>query len=283
MRNVTGPLLALINTGDFQSCDLWTLTLSGGNVVRWSGADIPLTVSGQTFPLGPVIQRNAIKESLGLEIANLDITLNAKPTDLINGTPIIPFIRGRGFDGANLKLERAFMPNWGDPVTGTINRFSGKVTSIGDIGGSTAVFSAASWLILLGVKMPPNVYQSGCMHMVYDAGCTLNPASFAGSGTISGNTGLVLHTNLSQTTGYYSQGRLVITSGANSGLQRTVRLGQSGGDMTLTNSFPAPIAPGTTFTAYPGCDLTHPTCLSKFNNQVHFKGTPFVPVPETAV
>jgi hypothetical protein len=182
---MTLALRTLLATSEYVSADLWTITLNGGVVVRWTSADQKLVANGQTFALGPLLKRGPISERRGVEVSTLACEITALAgRDTINGQPIIPFIRSRGFDGAVLKLERAFAPDWtamyAVGATGTIHRFGGKFTSVPEIKGATAAITASSWLILLNAMMPRNLYQSACMHTVYDAGCTLNPASLPG-------------------------------------------------------------------------------------------------------
>jgi uncharacterized phage protein (TIGR02218 family) len=86
---------------------------------------------------------------------------------------------------------------------------------------------------------------------------------------------------LSPTANDYALGRIVFTSGANNGISRTIRANDGSGNFTLINPLPNPLAPGDAFTVFPGCDLTTSRCLAKFNNLNNFKGTPFVPLPQT--
>jgi uncharacterized phage protein (TIGR02218 family) len=83
--------------------------------------------------------------------------------------------------------------------------------------------------------------------------------------------------------GDYAQGRIVFTSGANAGIARAVKSNDAAGNFNLISPLPAMPAPGDAFTAYKGCDLTMGTCSGRFNNLGRFKGTPFVPQPETAL
>jgi len=283
MKAANPDLIALLNSGeDFQRADLWTITLNGGSVVRWSGADVALTANGNRFEMVPVLSRSAISEKIGLEVATLELTITADSGDLINGTPIIPFIRNRGLDRANVKLELACFPNWGDPVTGTVIRFAGRVTSVNSIEGSTATVTVSSWAVLLNVNMPTNLYQAACLHSVYDSGCALNPASFASTGTVTGTpTASAFATSLSTTADDFAQGRIVFTSGANAGLAAAVRSNDGTGHFQLIRALPAVPAAGDTFTVYPGCDLTRSRCDTRFNNLGRRKATDFVPVPET--
>lgn len=285
MKAASPALATLLDSGaDLQMADLWTLTLSGGVTVHWSGADIPLVANGIPYALGPAIDRGSVSEKIGFEVGTLTMTITANADDLINGTPIIPFIAGRGLDGANVRLERAFLPDWGSPVTGTLLRFAGRVTSVGAIAGSSVELTISSWMILLNVNMPPNLFQSACLHTVYDSGCGLDPAAFALTGAVSGTpTQTAFASGLTGHNGEFAQGRVVFTSGANSGIARTVKANDGTGNFALISPLPALPAPGDAFTAYKGCDLTTGTCASRFNNIAHFKGTPYTPVPETVL
>jgi uncharacterized phage protein (TIGR02218 family) len=284
MKTASGPLIALLNSGtDFQQADLWTITLSGGTVIRWSGADKALVANSQTFALGPLIERTTIEEKIGLEAVSMDVTITGDSNDTINGVPVIQFIAQRGFDGAVIKLERAFFPTWSDPVTGTILRFGGKVTSVNEIKGESAQVTVSSWLMLLDTMMPTDLYQASCLHTVYNSGCGLNPADFDVSGSVtSGSTTTLINSGLSMTANDYAQGRMVFTSGPNTGVQRGVKSNTTSG-ITVVSPFPFVPAVGNTFTVFKGCDRTRGTCLTKFNNLLNYKGTDFVPVPEASL
>lgn len=283
MKSASGPLIALLNSGvDFQRVDLWTVTLNGGVVVRWTGHDQPVVANGHTYALGPAIDRGAISQKVGLEVSTLEMTIIANAGDLINGTPVIPFIARHGLDGANIRLDYGFTPNWQTPIVGTLLAFSGRVTSINGIVGSTAKITISDWKILLNVNMPTNLYQVACLHSVYDAGCALNPASFAVTGTVSGTpTASAFASSLSTTANDFAQGRVLFTSGVNNGLTATVKSNDGSGNFVLVVPLPNAPAAGDHFTAYPGCDLTRSRCDTRFNNLIHRKATDFVPVPET--
>lgn len=286
MKSASPALLALLTSGVFERADLWTVTLNGGSVIRWSGADIPLTYGGHTWPLGPTVTRGQISEKRGVEVATLAMTIAANADDTINGVPAVQFIARRGLDGANVKLDRAFLPTWQDPVTGTVLRFSGRVTSTPDCSGNEAKITISSWSILFNTQVPANLYQSACLHSVYDTGCALDPAVFQSTGTVTASpapTQIGFGSGLTGNAGRWSQGRVLFTSGANSGLTAAVKSNDGSGNFALIQPLPVSPAPGDTFTAFPGCDLTMGTCDTKFNNLGRFRGEPFVPVPETAL
>lgn len=283
MKAVSPALQVLLASGEYVSADCWTITLNGGVVVRWTSADKAMFANGNNFLKGPAIVRGPISEKRGVEVATLEMAITAGTTDLINGLPIPPFIKNKGLDGAAIKLERAFAPDWGSAVTGTVIRFAGKVTSITEIKGATARLVVSSWMVLLNTSMPRNLYQAACLHTLYDAGCTLSAAAFSAAGTVVGSAGATVSfgSSLTPVLNDYALGRIVFTSGANNGISRTIRSNDGAGGFVLIQPLPNPLAPGDAFTVYAGCDLTMSRCTTKFNNLVNYKGTDFVPLPQT--
>jgi uncharacterized phage protein (TIGR02218 family) len=47
--------------------------------------------------------------------------------------------------------------------------------------------------------------------------------------------------------------------------------------VVLAQAMPYAIQVGNSFQIVAGCDKTHQTCISKFNNIINFRGEPFVP------
>ena len=286
MKAMTQALRDLLATGQFVRADLWTITLNGGTVIRFTGHDQTIKWAGNTFAKGPAIERGRISEKIGLEVSTLDMTITANSDDLINGTPIIGFISQHGLDGANIKLERAYAPDWSSPITGSVIRFAGKVTSVPSVQGNVAQLTVSSWLVLLNAAAPRNLYQAGCLHTLYDADCGLNAANFRQTGTVaSGGAGqkVSFGSSVTNTAGYYAQGRVVFTSGPNAGQSRTIKSFDGAGNFTLVRPLPAACGSGDAFTVFAGCDLAKATCASKFNNAANFKGFPYVPVPTTSL
>jgi len=299
VRAASPALLALLSSGvDFHTADLWTLTLQSGVVVRWSGADIPLSFGGETYSLGPIIARTAISEKLGLEVSTMTVTLTARargmsgtsPSD-VGGMSLIPLILALGLDGATVRLDRAFLAAWDLPVVGIVaSRFAGRVTSVPRVAGASADLVVSSWTILLNVETPPNIYKATCKHTLYDSGCTLSAVAHSSTGHVLAgvagppdtrpNNGVWL-SSITGLGGLFTLGRIVFTSGANAGITRSVMSNDADGTFQITNPLPQPPTAGDSFTAYWGCDRTSATCSGRFSNLEHFLGTEFVPVPET--
>jgi uncharacterized phage protein (TIGR02218 family) len=149
----------------------------------------------------------------------------------------------------------------------------------------SAHVSVESDLALLNVQMPKNLIQVGCVHTLFDGGCALLKATYTTSGATTATvtaTATTFSTGLTQAAGYYSLGVITFTSGANNGLSRTIQnYSNTSGQVTLVAPLPSAPATGDTFTIIPGCDKQQATCSSKFANLSHFRGFPYVPVPET--
>lgn len=327
MRNSSTALKNLLNAGGtvgtevmFLMADLYTFIGPDNTTIlgRYAVSDIDLTVAGNTFTsMGPRITRNSCKWVAGAEVTELNLTIACMPTDMVGSLTFIQASVNGVFDGARCKHERVFMPTWGDTSAGTIVMNVYKVADL-RIDGLSVVMLCRNLLETLNIMLPKNTYQPSCIHSLYDAGCTMGPASYAVSSSIISDPGLNVNTvvfnaawqgprpqmparigGLPRTVGtitaggvvapvadYYALGKIVFTSGQNNGAVRSVKSSvQSGGTNKVTASLTFPLrytpAIGDAFTIYTGCDKAQPTCSSKFNNLTNFKGFPFIPVPET--
>ena len=296
MKTPTGSLTSayLLSNNQFIVVDLYTLSVintawaSGLSVTAsnyyYSGSDYDIVNGGHTFSGSDAIfTREGLKQTIGLEVATMDITANATASMLVLGIPFMQAITQGVLDGAMIKVERAIL-NADHTVVGTMNWFTGHVAKASPSRNGASI-TINSLTDLLNVNVPRNVYQAGCQNALYDGACTLSRSSYAAAGTvstISGTTMTISGPAASQAAGYWTQGGIIFTSGAELGEARTVK-SWAGGVLTLLSPFPTAPAPGDTFMMYAGCDKTRATCQAKFNNDANFKGQPFVPIPETAV
>jgi uncharacterized phage protein (TIGR02218 family) len=272
---------------EFRMADLYTITLKAGTVLRYTTWDSSLTVLGNTFLTGPPnIERTAIEEQLGMAVSTIEVTITASATDLLNGVPILQAIGLGIFDGAAFKIERLFMDPAGQQI-GTVIRFAGFIGPVDELTRSYAKITVNSGTDLLSMQLPAIILQPGCTNTLFDARCGLTKASFAESNTVqSGSTVNKLISASIKADGYYDNGQIAFTSGANAGLVKAVKQFFGPPLSPFTFNSPLPFVPnaGDTFIAYPGCDKTQATCASiKFSNLVNFEGFPYVPTPETAI
>lgn len=286
--NIGGNNLAtfLQSATEFRMADLYTITLKAGNVLRYTTWDSTLMVLGNTFLTGPPnIERTAIEEQLGMNVSTIEVTISASASALISGVPILQAIGMGLFDGAAFKIERLFMDPGGQQI-GTVIRFAGFIGPVDELTRSYAKLTINSGTELLSMQLPAIILQPGCTNTLFDARCGLSKAAFAEALTVqAGSTVNKILGVSGKGDGYYDNGQIAFTSGANAGLIKAVKQYFSGSPSFFTFNSPLPFAPsaGDAFTAYPGCDKTQATCTNKFGNLVNFEGFPYVPAPETAI
>jgi uncharacterized phage protein (TIGR02218 family) len=288
-----GALAALLNGAagiTLDMVDLYTFTLQGGQVLRYTSGDVAIPVNGNTFAIGPILKRGRIKRSVGITVDTLQVQLSAAATVQVNGVPIIQWITQRGLANARLTLERLYAPAFGAP-TGTLIKFTGRVAEVSG-GRHEKTLTIKSDTELLDTMVPRDVYQAGCKNTLYDAACGVNRASFTTSSAATGASDATRtsfpQSGLGHPAGYFDLGVVKFTSGANAGVARTVKQHTSGAIIVVL-PWPAAIAGGDTYTIVPGCNKSPtdangcPKFYSSANIILRFRGEPWIPAPETVI
>jgi uncharacterized phage protein (TIGR02218 family) len=281
MKTATPELIAyLANETEYIFAELYTITLVGGYVVRYTDCDVDLPYNGNTYQRFD-IKRDSIKSSIGISVDEMKVRVSPEPTATLNGAPWISAARLGALDSAWLLVQRIYMPTVGDMSLGAIHKFEGRIANVNRVSRSGAEIMVRSPTEGLDVSMPRNLYQPGCLNTLFDSGCGLNKASYAVYGTVSSATTTTINSGLSTPDDTFTLGTIRFTSGMNSGISRTVRAFASG---TFELALPLVTAPvlGDEFIAYPGCDRTLSTCHVKFANRLNYVGFPYVPDPENA-
>lgn len=292
MKPASPGLLALLATRQFYAADLFQFTLSGGQNLYYCGGDADITWNSITWVSGgvggPYFQRQGSKAKchwkVGVEVDTLVFDVLPGSSYVLD-IPFLTAVQQGVFDGAELTLYRAFMPNYGDTAQGVVTMFVGRVAEI-DAGRSFATFTISSHLELLNQQVPRNLYQAGCVNTLFDSCCGLNAETYAVAATVSaGSTAGSINAALSQASGYFDQGKLTCISGSNSGISRTVKSYTQGSPaiVQMIAPFPNALAVGDSFKIYPGCDKRQATCVAKFANLQRFRGFPYIPENATAV
>lgn len=291
MKPASSALRSLLASRQFYAADLYTFTLVGGGVLRYTSGDRDITANGNHFTSqGPRVDRKGNKAKchwkIGVDVDTLVFDVMPQATDLVNGQSFLAACVQGAFDGAELTLERAFMGTYGDTSVGTVILFAGRVAEI-DLGRGVATFSVNSHLELLNLNLPRNLWQPSCVNSLGDPSCGVNLTSFAVAGSaLAGSSTHIVNASLAQATGYFDQGKINFTSGANAGLSRSVKSWVTGSPGVVALLAPLPNLPaaGDAFQIFPGCDKTlGGNGCAKFANTARFRGFPFVPTPDTAV
>ena len=75
-----------------------------------TNVDYPVTYNGATFLAdGPLVQGLKYKSSVGLEVDKPQITIAARPTNTINGSPFLWALGAGAFDRQAVYRDRVFM------------------------------------------------------------------------------------------------------------------------------------------------------------------------------
>lgn len=288
MKTTTAPVLAYVNAArtnpdaPIAFADCFTFTLLTGVVLTYTNVDQPVIYNGATFSaLGPLVQGLKYKASVGLEVDKQQITIAARPVDLVSGAPFLTALRDGAFDGATLQRDRVFLTAIGGTVVGGVTLFHGRISTIDVVGRTTATLTVASDLVILDYAMPSNIYSPSCLHTLYDVGCAVIRGTYASNGMIaSGSTASTIAFAGAQSS--HAQGAIVFLSGVNANTRATVKSVVSGSSLNLIYPLPTPCVIGDSFTVYFGCDHTRGTCQSVFSNLANYRGFPFVPPPQIA-
>lgn len=285
MRQASPQLIALLDASQFVMADLYTITTIQGIEYCYTSYDFSLIVNGKEFKAkGPIISREGVSLSLGIEVDNLSITIETNENTKFGDVPVAQAFHNGILDGARFKLERVFMdmhtPT--DTSAGTLVLFEGRIVEP-DLDRYVINASVVSDVDNLKLQMPRNLYTPGCLNTLSDSACGLLSTDFAVNTTIAANsTPSQILCDLSQPQGWFTQGVVEFLEGVNFGIKRTVRLHEAG---SLLLTLPLLEMPeiGEAIRVYPGCDKRLDTCTNRFNNRARFRGAPFVPVPETSI
>ncbi|HGH3616130.1 TPA: DUF2163 domain-containing protein [Acinetobacter baumannii] len=285
MRAASEKLIALLDANQFVMADLYTITTIQNDIYRYTNYDFDLIVAGELYHSdGPIISRDGITLSLGVEVDNLSVTIDVTDEETFESLRIVQAFHNGQMDGARFKLERIFMdastPT--DTSAGTIKLFEGRIIEP-EFDRNTIQASVASDLDELNVQMPRNLYQPSCSNTLFDHACGLNRANYALETTIAaGSTAWRILCDINQPQGWFTQGVIEFLEGGNKGLKRTIRLHELD-VLLLTLPLLEDPEVGQRIKVYPGCDKRLETCQNRFNNFSRFRGAPFIPIPETSV
>ncbi len=305
MKPVTTELETLLESGEFAQCELYSITLFSGDVLRLTNAQVDVAWDGNLYSSrGARVDKEGSRSTahwkIGLDVDTWtfivmprlrdEITGEAYP-DKINGTPWVAAARSGALAGAEVLVERAYfdqaptfpLPATGAVPVGVLTLFVGLVGEV-DPTDTMVTVNVLDYRSLLSTHLPRNFFRASCRHTLFDAGCGLVASAFKTTGVVgAGSSGASLISTIGAPpgSGTYALGRVVMTSGLNNTFSRTVR-SWNGVTLGLLMPFPYPMTAGDTFDAYPGCDKSRAQCVA-FGNEVNYGGQPFIPAPETAI
>jgi len=299
MKPCSPEILTLLTSRQFYVADCWTVNLVGGTVLRYCSGDADLTMNGQIFSAGgltgPFWDRSDHKAkvhwSTGTSVDTISVDVIPGSSTVL-GSPFLQTIKQGIWDGAEVILDRLFMPTYGDTTRGPVRFFVGRIADI-SASRSLVTLDINSHLELLNLQFPRNLVQVPCVNNLGDGACGVNLASYQTTGTVSASPapsvgGFTAVLGATITDGFLDQGTITFSSGVlngyAAGVQRAALTGTTA-VIAMQGALPSAPVAGTTFTITYGCNksFTDSNGCPKFSNTARFRGMPYVPQPTLAV
>lgn len=277
MKTLSGALATHIAGEVTTLATCWEITRRDGQIFRFTDHVEDLVVSAQTYKAATGYTASTVESSGDLAVDNLEVesfldSPDITETDLLAGK----------WDHSDIRIFRV---NYTAPGDGTRKVRKGTI-------GEVVVLEKRFRAELRGLTQPlqqtiGRIYSRRCDADLGDARCGVNLAPLTQTGTVVTVTSRSAFTASGLTgapDGWFNDGLMTFTSGANNGVGREVkRWIDSTDSFELKLPFPYNVLVGEMFTVFPGCDLNLSTCLAKFNNVVNFRGFPYIPGRDAAV
>jgi uncharacterized phage protein (TIGR02218 family) len=273
MRSVPEGLAAHLSTGATTLCRCWRLTRRDGVVQGFTDHDEDIVFDGTTFRAGTGFEGTEIEARLGFAVTGTELH-GALSSEALSEDDLTA---GR-YDDAKIEL---FLVDWSNPE----NRLLLRTGNLGEVRREDSAFSAEVRGIASRLdEEKGRIFAAACDADLGDARCTVdldNPA-YRGEGAILAVEGASIFTASGLAAfadGWFTQGRLQWTSGANAGLAIEVKEHRidAGVHLSLWQTMPEPLAAGDAFVVTAGCDKRFETCAGKFANALNFRGFPHLP------
>ena len=274
MIDIPPPLQAKLDAGVTTLAWCWVLVRRDGRTLGFTDHDRPLFVAGvicepdSGFSAGSARVESGSAPARGAVFGALNSERIAA-VDLDTGL----------WDSARVTLYRV---DWSEPEL-FFKAFTGEIGAVtrGDAGFEAEVSGLGARLN----RRIGRVFSRRCDAELGDERCGVD---LEGGGFVQavsvvsplGRSGLNVAGGAERPHGWFSQGVLTWTSGANIGVAHRVLADRSSGSERLLELQPAPAAPslaGDAAILTAGCDKAFGTCRDKFANAVNFRGCPHMP------
>ncbi|MBB3769812.1 putative phage protein (TIGR02218 family) [Angulomicrobium tetraedrale] len=272
MRDLPAGLAAALATGATTLARCWRITRPDGGVIGITEHDEDLFVAGTIFRAAGGVTGSEEAAALGFSVGGGEMSA-ALSSDLIDEGDLVA---GR-YDGAEVELMLA---DWSAP-SNFLRLRRGTIGEVRREGGAfTAELRALSSRLNI---VRGRLFTGGCDADLGDARCKVAlEGAYRGSGTVSAveAASLLVAAGLDGFAGgWFTQGRLIFTSGANQGFACEVKTHATAGvaRLELWQRPPEPLGVGDAFTVTAGCDKRFETCRDRFANALNFRGFPHMP------
>jgi len=273
MRSIPPALQDKLDSGVTTLCRCWVITRQDGVTQGFTDHDEDVALDDVICRARTGLSGSEATQTLGLAVDTSEFS-GALSDDSLNEDDLAA---GR-YDAASVEL---WLTDWSEP---DLRVLLAKGT-LGEVRREGTAFTAE----LRGLSQQlaaetGRLYTPACSADLGDARCKidLNDPAFHGEGVVVAVTATSSFTASGLDAfgdGWFTQGKLTFTGGANAGLSVEVKTHRKSGPVAfdLWQAMPEPIAVGDAFTVTAGCDKRFSTCHDKFDNVVNFRGFPHIP------
>ena len=274
MKTLPEGMQTHLDSGTTTLCWCWRLTRRDGTMFGFTDHDCDVMFDGTTFEAAAGFTASEMKDSVGLNVDNLDVE-SAISSDRLDEDDLAAGL----YDDARVEIFRV---NWSSPDQCVLMRAG----SLGEVSRSGSAFRAEVRGLAHYLQQPTGrLFQFTCDADLGDARCGVNleGSAYRGVGEISAVlsprafevSGLEDHAD-----GWCTRGLLRFTSGANAGQSVEIRSHAVRDGIVTIELWQEParaISAGDAVSVTAGCDKLLETCRTKFGNAVNFRGFPHMP------
>ena len=273
MKTVPAALQTHLDSGQTTLAHCMKITRKDGTIYGFTDHDRSLVVDGVTYMPSIGAELSAIETAAGLNVDVLDMRGFLSALGVHEGD-----IAAGRWDFADV---RVFLVNWASPADGVITLRRGWMGEV----SVTQEFRAE----LRGVaqKLQQTIIElttEVCKADLFDARCkvveTEGVWKFSGVAlsTVVQAQRQFTAAALGQAADFFTNGKVLFTSGACAGLEMEVKTHAGGGNILLVEAMPYTFAIADTFTIWAGCRKRYAEdCGTKFSNKINFRGFPHLP------
>jgi uncharacterized phage protein (TIGR02218 family) len=274
MKSFSPALSAHLASGATTLCFCWRVTRGDGAVLGFTDHDRAIGFDDVVHEPESGFDASAATANAGLEVGGLEVT-GAFASERITEADLEAGL----YDNARVET---WLVNWAAPD----ERHLMRIGSIGEVRRAGESFTAEIRALAHALDQEEGrIFRATCDADLGDARCGIDLAGgdWTATGTVSATDGydtLVASLGGERASGFFDQGALTFTSGANAGRRSEVlshRRDGEGDHVTLWQPMAEAIAPGDAFTISAGCDKRFTTCRDRFDNAVNFRGFPMMP------
>lgn len=270
MKTLSTALATHLESECTTTCYLVKLTRVDGVVRAYTNHDQDVIMQGVLYKADGAFNPSALVSSYQLNPDNLSIT------GLISDAEITDQDLHAGYyDHARCDV---YLCNWADLSQGVIQLRRGW---LGEIKFQDNRYNAALHGLHDRLQQEfGHYYTATCRHALGDSHCTIDLASYTVTGTVTSGTNSQQFYDTAQMAvdGWFDNGKLVWTSGANNGLAMEVQHWSAiNHQFSLWLAMPQVPQSGDTYRVTAGCDKRFSICKTKFNNRLNFGGFPHMP------